>query len=138
MNEPLCIDLPTRPLKIQVGIRDHWDKADSQLQVAIKQLHEVLGFEVVVDPEWQLLIVELDKQYADKTAFIPAVAGCVTVFCRSMTELLEDENNEEWTETLLEKVKNSYSRLRLFLEVCQDRLSECEGLGGVMGKCRMD
>jgi len=72
-----------------------------------------------VEPEWPLLLVELDKYYPDKTNLVAIVAGCVATWCKSMTELLEDEAHEEWTETLLERVK-SLSRIRLFLEVSPD------------------
>ena len=42
------------------------------------------------------------------------VAGCVQVWAKSMTELLDDEANEAWTETVLEKVP---SRMCVYLDV---------------------
>lgn len=111
-------DTPSKsPLKVQVGIRDLWNKADSDVQKQLKALHELLGYEVVVDPEWPLLLTELEAVYPDKGVFVAAVAGMVTIWCKAMGELLEDEENEEWTEGLLERLKESYSRLKLFLEV---------------------
>ena len=65
---------------------------------------------------WPLLLVELDKLYPDKTNLVAVVAGCVETWCKSMIELLEDDSNEEWTDTLLERVK-SWSRIRVFIEV---------------------
>lgn len=46
-----------------------------------------------------------------------AVAGITSAWCGALTELLDDEANEEWTEGLLERLKDAWSRLRLFLEV---------------------
>ncbi|KAH7347658.1 hypothetical protein B0T11DRAFT_143399 [Plectosphaerella cucumerina] len=104
------------PLKVQIGIRDHWAAESSPPQTSLKKLAAVLGQAVVVDPEWQLLLNELGEFYADKLNFVQAVAGCVEVFANSATELLEDEAaHEQWIETLLEKTKTR-SQLRLFLE----------------------
>jgi hypothetical protein len=102
---------------VQIGVRDYWDKEDGSLQKSLKSLNELLGFEVIVNPEWQLLLAELDGCYPDKAGFVAAVSGCVSAWCKGMIELLDDESNEEWTETLLERLKSSWSRLRLFLEV---------------------
>lgn len=113
MNKSL-IDL-CRPLKAQVAIRDHWTKADGPLQVTLKSLQDLLGHEVAIDPEWQILLAELDEFYPDKANFVQTVAGCVQTWAKSMTELLDDSANEEWTETVLEKSK--FGRLRLYLEV---------------------
>lgn len=60
-------------------------------------------------------MTELDKFYPDKSNFVVTVAGCVRVWVKSMTELLDDSANEDWTETVLEKSKSG--RLRLFLDV---------------------
>lgn len=98
-----------------MGIREHWDKEESPLRTSLKSLQEVLGKETLVEPEWQLLLAELDKFYADKENFVATVAGCVATWCKSLTELLEDEANEEWAETLLERITTR--RLQLFIEV---------------------
>ncbi len=99
-----------------MGVRDHWDKDDGDLKKSIKDLKELLGHDVVVEPEWQLLLAELDKFYPDKGNFVATVARCVETWCKSLSELLEDEANEEWTDNLLERLK-SWSRLRLCIEV---------------------
>ncbi|KAK0624823.1 hypothetical protein B0T17DRAFT_507863 [Bombardia bombarda] len=104
------------PLKVQIGIREHWTRDDGSLQVAIKGLQEVLGHEVSIEPEWQLLLTELDAYYPDKGNLTAIVAASVEVWIKSFTELLEDSAHDEWTDTLLEKTK-VWSRLRLFLEV---------------------
>jgi hypothetical protein len=110
----LTTDTFRRPLKAQVGIRDHWTKEDSPVQTSLRELQELLGHAVVVEPEWQLLVAELDTFYADKTNLVVVVAGCVQAWAKSMIELLEDAAHEAWTEKVLEKVP---VRMRVFVEV---------------------
>ncbi|KAK1638908.1 hypothetical protein BDP81DRAFT_422955 [Colletotrichum phormii] len=112
--------MTTLPLRVKVAIRDHWTKEDSYLQQALKTLRDVLGLDVDVTPDWQILLTQLDSEYADKTDFAAAVAGTVEAWCRAATELLEDDKNEEWTDTLLDKLRLTWSRLRLFVEVASD------------------
>lgn len=102
---------------MNIGIRDYWDKEDGTLQRNLKALKDVLGYDVVLRPEWSLLIAELDKFYPDKANFIAVTAGVVGAWAKAMTDLLEDESNEKWTETLLERLSSSSSRLNLLLEV---------------------
>jgi hypothetical protein len=68
----------------------------------------------VVEPEWALLVTELDTFYADKTNLVVVVAGCVQAWARSMTELLDDPAHEAWAEKVLEKVP---VRMRVFVDV---------------------
>jgi hypothetical protein len=105
---------PHRPLKAQVAIRDNWTKADSPFQNALHSLQKLLGHEVAIDPEWPLLVAELDPFYEDKANLVIVVAGCVQVWAKSMFELLDDSANEAWTEQVLEKVP---VRLRAYVEV---------------------
>ena len=86
------------------------------MQKALKDLHELLGHEVLVEPEWQLLLAELGDAYPDKANFVVVVAGCVEAWAKSMTELLDDAAHEDWTETVLERAKSVSHRLRLFLD----------------------
>lgn len=102
------------PLKAQIGIRDVWKKEDGALQTAIRKLEEILGHEVDAEPEWHLLIAELDSYYPDKLDLVASVTGCVLVWVKSMIELLDDSEHEAWGEQLLEKVP---SRLRIFIAV---------------------
>ncbi|KAK1973523.1 hypothetical protein LZ30DRAFT_694952 [Colletotrichum cereale] len=109
--------MTTLPLKVKVAIRDHWTKEDSHLQQSLKSLQDVLGLEVDVNPEWQPLLAELDAEYTDRADAVVAVAGTVEAWCRAAAELLDNGKNEEWTETLLEKLKMTWSRLRVFIQV---------------------
>ncbi|KAK4174506.1 hypothetical protein QBC36DRAFT_333522 [Triangularia setosa] len=106
--------MPSIPLKAQIAIRDQWQKKDGALQTTIKTLEELLGHEVDVEPEWHLLIAELDSYYPDKGNLVTIVTECVQVWARSMIELLDDSEHEAWGEQLLEMVP---SRLRLFVAV---------------------
>jgi hypothetical protein len=107
----------SRPLKVQVGIRDHWSNKDSPLQKSLQELNELLGHTASVDPEWPQLLAELDSFYADKNNFVAIIAGCVQTWAKSLMELLEDTAHEEWTETLVERTAEAGSLLRVFLEV---------------------
>lgn len=78
-------------------------------------MQELLGHEVIIEPEWQLLLAELEQFYPDKGNFVTIIAGCVEAWVKSMIELLDDSAHEDWTEIVLEKSKSG--RLRLFLEV---------------------
>ncbi|TPX18167.1 uncharacterized protein E0L32_002676 [Thyridium curvatum] len=106
----------TLPLKVRLAIRDQWEPEDKPLRKSLAGLRELLGHDVEVEPEWQQLLAELDPFYEDKGRFVAVVAGCVEAWCKALLELLENEANAEWTDTLLEKLK-AWSRLRLFIEV---------------------
>ncbi|KAK8116318.1 hypothetical protein PG984_012820 [Apiospora sp. TS-2023a] len=111
------------PLKVRVGIRDSWSSDDAPVRQSLKKLRELLGLDVAVEPEWPLLLAALDDAYPDKQALVPAVAQCVRVLCDVLAAALQDEeSNEEWIETLLERAGGL---LRLFLEV---QSSKAEGL----------
>ncbi|KAL2256163.1 hypothetical protein VTK26DRAFT_2089 [Humicola hyalothermophila] len=104
------------PLKAQVAIRDHWTAPSSPLRTSLQALESLLGLEVSINPEWPLLIAELDPFYAEKGDLVVIVAGCVRVWVKGMTELLEDAANEAWTDMVVEKVKAA-GRMRMFLDV---------------------
>ena len=76
----------------------------------------MIGHDVLIEPEWQLLWPELQKHYEDNSRFVPDVARAVVAWCRSLCELAEDDSNEEWTEQLLEKLKSSHI-LKILLDV---------------------
>ncbi|KLU85512.1 hypothetical protein MAPG_04535 [Magnaporthiopsis poae ATCC 64411] len=112
--------MPSVPLKVQVGIRDHWKNEDAPVQTSLRELQELLGLQVDIEPEWPLILAELDSFYIDKGNFAAAVAGAVETWAKALTELLDDEKNEQWTEKLLEKLKESWSRLKVFVDVSKD------------------
>lgn len=85
------------------------------MQKSLVSLTDLLGHEVVIEPEWQLLVAELEAFYADdKGNLVTAVVGCIQAWAKSMAELLDDDAHYSWTETVLEKVP---SRMRVFVEV---------------------
>ncbi|KAH8645668.1 hypothetical protein BX600DRAFT_477824 [Xylariales sp. PMI_506] len=102
------------PIKVQVGIRDFWDRDDAPVQDSIKRLKELIGTEIVIQPEWQVLLTELDSFYPDKGTFVPRIASCVQAWCAALSELLDDAENEEWAEKILEQ---SSHRVMVYLEV---------------------
>jgi len=106
---------------VNVGIRDVWDSPESTVQKAFSDLSSTLGYEIVANPEWALLLAEVGPLYSDQSSFVPAVAGTVSCWVKALAELLEDDNNETWTDELLEKLKSSWSKLRIFLEVSRSK-----------------
>ncbi|KXJ89437.1 hypothetical protein Micbo1qcDRAFT_196767 [Microdochium bolleyi] len=102
------------PLKFQVGVRDNWDSTDCAVQKQLKKLRDVIGKDIDVQPEWQLLLAELDKAYDDKAALVLDAASCVIGWAQGLEALAEDENNSDWAEELLDKTED---RIRLHLEV---------------------
>ncbi|KAK4098769.1 hypothetical protein N658DRAFT_509218 [Parathielavia hyrcaniae] len=113
--------MPSLPLKAQIGIRDHWIKDDSPVQKSLRDLQELLGHSVVAEPEWPLLVAELDAVYADKANLVAVVASCVQVWVKSMMELLDDSACEAWAEKVLDKAPG---RMRVLVDVARsDRAS---------------
>ncbi|KEZ43545.1 hypothetical protein SAPIO_CDS4458 [Scedosporium apiospermum] len=108
--------MATLTLKVKVAVRDHWDSPESTVQASLAKLQSIIGYEVCISPEWPLLLAALGDHYSDKGNFVPAVAGVVKAWSEAAAQLLEDDNNEEWTEEVLDKLKESGSRLRLVLE----------------------
>jgi hypothetical protein len=48
---------------------------------------------------------------------VPAIASCVAAWARALDELVGKDENEAWTEDLLEKIKESGGRLKIVLQV---------------------
>lgn len=49
---------------------------------------------------WQ----ELESVHADKSTFVPTIAGVIETWCHTLSCRLEDDKYEDWTETFLEKL----------------------------------
>ncbi|CAK7217019.1 hypothetical protein SEUCBS140593_003063 [Sporothrix eucalyptigena] len=112
------------PLKLQLAIRDYWEKDTAAVNKARTALRDVLGYPIRIDPEWVQLLAALDKIYPDRQTLAQAVAGCVEVWCRVLAELLEGADNadaaqQEWLETLMEKL-DPQGGLRLYVTVVGD------------------
>jgi hypothetical protein len=114
-----------RPTRIKVNIRDLWSKDDSEVQTSIAEVKKLIGHDVLIEPEWQLLWAELQKHYEDPSRFVPDIARAVVAWCRSLCEAAEDDSNEEWTETLLEKLKSVHV-LKVLFDVSDQRCSVTE------------
>jgi hypothetical protein len=84
------------------------------VQKALQNVQDVLGRTVTVDPEWSLLLGELDAFYPDKATLVPTVAGAVEAWCAALTTLADDEAHADWADELLERTD---IRIRLFVEV---------------------
>jgi len=89
-------------LKIRVGLRDHWEKANSPVRESISALSEVVGLPVDVALEAPMLWRELGKHYSDQGIFVPTVVGVVKSWTECMNTRLGDDAHAAWTEQLLE------------------------------------
>jgi hypothetical protein len=107
-------DEESSPLKVTISIRDQWGREDEPVQKALASLKEVIGFDVVIHPQWLLLFTELEKLHPDKVTFVPSIAAAVQEFATVLASLLDDNANADWADTVLEKANG---RLRIFIEV---------------------
>ncbi|KAJ4321354.1 hypothetical protein N0V84_005386 [Fusarium piperis] len=121
------------PLKAKVSVRDNWSNPDSPAQKAIKSLKEVLGLEVHCEPEWPILVSELDNVWEDKTQLIASVASFLQTWFQVLTELLDDESQEEWTDKLLTKINELCSRLNLIVEISESEHASTQWSDGRLG-----
>ena len=107
------------PTKIKVGIRDSWEAKDCLAQTAIASLKAILGADVTIKPQWQVLWAELQSQYPEMAVFVPSVGEAVAAWCKTTQALLEDEEgNAKWVEDMLEECLYGPSGLRVRVEVC--------------------
>jgi hypothetical protein len=120
-------------LQIRKDIRDVFDKDEAAVQKSFQRLHQVIGYAVSCNIEWQMLWAELESAYPDKSTFVPTVASVVETWCESLTNRLEDDKFEAWTEELLSKLE-PVSEIKLFLQVgignsiCEKLLKSCRRL----------
>jgi hypothetical protein len=84
------------------------------VQKAIRNLKEVVGIRVTVNPEWPLLHAELGAFYPDKATLVPSIAAAVEACCTALCTLADDEANADWADALLERTE---SHIRIFVEV---------------------
>jgi hypothetical protein len=99
-----------------MNIRDLWDKPDSDVQQSFDKLETLIGYIVILRPEWELLWSELKPNLPDNAGFVPAIASTVAGWCKALEDIVGDDQNEEWTEELLEKAGKS-SAVKLVLNV---------------------
>lgn len=83
------------------------------MQKAINTLKTTLGVRVNVNPEWSLLLSELETFYPDKATFVPSVARTVEAFCTALTAVADndggddDKGNEEFGDELIDKIEGT-------------------------------
>ncbi|KAF2467950.1 uncharacterized protein BDR25DRAFT_266421 [Lindgomyces ingoldianus] len=104
------------PTRLKLDIRDQWTKEDCELQLAFKEITKVVGYRISCSPDWHLLWTELKTLFPDPGTFIPNVRGIVVLWSRTLIDLLQDEQNEEWTEQVLEELSKTQF-VKIHLEV---------------------
>jgi len=111
-----------------MGIRDHWDAPNGALQPHIEALKSVLGTNVDVQPEWSIIQAELAPIVADKQQVVELVSADVGAWCKVFAGLLEDEANEDWTATVVDKAAGT-SRLLVSVDVRALLRGHADGAG---------
>ena len=109
--------LSSRPLKIRIGLRDHWENPNSPAQTSIKALKEVLGYQVDVSIDIALLWSELQRFYPNPETFVPSITSVVEAWAECLYARLEDEGNAAWTEKLLDHVMDHGTLIKARVEV---------------------
>ncbi|KAF5552121.1 cytochrome family 51 (sterol 14-demethylase) [Fusarium mexicanum] len=109
------------PLKAKVSIRDNWEKPECRAQESMKKLKDVLGLDVDCEPQWQILVSELESSWEDKGELVSSVASFIHIWLEALTELLDDEAHETWTDTVLTNIRELTSRLNLTVEVSENQ-----------------
>ncbi|KAK3393361.1 hypothetical protein B0H63DRAFT_406551 [Podospora didyma] len=113
--------MPSLPLQAKIAIRDKWENGDA-LQSSLKNLAAIIGLPVVIEPEWHLLLAELDTFYGgDRALLVTSIVNCVVDWTTAISEIIEDDSLESWTELLLEAVSG---RVLIFLEVSDKNTSK--------------
>lgn len=56
--------------------------------------------------------------YEDKAQLVTTNISIIKTWFETVSELVDDEKQEEWSEKLVDKLRESFSRLTLNLEVC--------------------
>ncbi|KAI5457674.1 hypothetical protein BGZ63DRAFT_493732 [Mariannaea sp. PMI_226] len=108
------------PLKVKIAVRDFWEKVDSPLQKSIKEVKQVLGLDVYCEPQWPIIVSDLEKIYDDKGQLVQVVTSFVHTWFVTIAELMDDSNHDEWSEKVVGKVKDfGRSRLKVNVEVCE-------------------
>jgi hypothetical protein len=101
---------------VKVILRDFWNKEDGTLQQNLALLQKLLDCSITIEPNWERLLVDLAKYYADNGELAMAVSTCVDAWLRSLVELLDTNSYPALSEAL-----NGRSGLQVFPEVCISR-----------------
>jgi hypothetical protein len=109
-----------RPLKFKLALREHWDAPTCPALKALQGLGDTLGVIVKCQPEWPIIVNDLRPVYDERGVdLVASVAGLVRSVCEAVCELVDDNGDETWGDTLLEKLGESFRTLKIFPEVRQ-------------------
>ncbi|KIW02700.1 uncharacterized protein PV09_06138 [Verruconis gallopava] len=95
------------PTRVRVNVRDLWSKDESDVQKAILEVKKLIGYDLLVEPEWQILWTELHQHYDEPGGFVPDIARVFIAWTRSICDIAEDDSNGSWIEALLERLKSA-------------------------------
>lgn len=104
-------------MKVRLGLREHWETPDAAAQKALKNLVELLGYQVQVEIDSAQLWSDLEKFYPDPETFAPNITTVIQTWAECLTARLQDDGNAAWTEKLLGVVTEGSTVVRAHLEV---------------------
>ncbi|KAL8947537.1 MAG: hypothetical protein Q9222_006186 [Ikaeria aurantiellina] len=95
------------PLKIRIGIRDHWDTKDSEVRKSLAKLQGFLALSVNILIDFPILWDELQKQYPSQDTFAQDILGLVKTWADDLKLRLQDKKYTAWTEQFLAMIGRS-------------------------------
>lgn len=70
------------------------------------RVRDEIGKTVSCQPDFPILVSELDSFFDDKGALITTAVSFIQVWCRVLADLADDERNEEWAERMLDTLSS--------------------------------
>ncbi|KAL2210777.1 hypothetical protein CC79DRAFT_1366159 [Sarocladium strictum] len=108
---------------VALALREHWDAPTCPALKALQGLGDSLGVIVKCQPEWPIIVNDLRPVYDERGVdLVASVAGLVRSVCEAVCELVDDNGDETWGDTLLEKLGESFRTLKIFPEVSSGSL----------------
>lgn len=112
--------LTSRPLQVRVGIRDHWDNKDAEVNKALNNLNQTVGYDMTLEIAWVDVWNELQDKFTDKTTFVAAISDAIKKYLIRIEKLLED--SEEFQNNYLEMMEAK--RKALFIQIHDDSVPQ--------------
>jgi len=107
----------SRPMKVRLGLRKHWENPNAAAQEALNTLIELLGYQVHVEVDSAQLWSDLEKFYPDPETFAPNITTVIQTWAECLTARLQDDANAVWTEKFLGMVTERGTVVRAHVEV---------------------
>jgi hypothetical protein len=90
------------PVKVKMGVRDHWNNPGCSAQRALANLQVLAGVPVTCEPAWPSLWETLKPGFEFSDEFVPAVAQHLVVWSKALDNLAQQQ---DWREQMLKEIK---------------------------------